>query len=735
MIARFVSFAPRGAALAALLLVPFSAPALAAARVHVAANDLAFESAARSVGRGGELVVDGLLLAGDAATSTLELERFEVWLPNAVVLVDGEPVAPPRTLYFRGSVAGYPGSTALVSVREQGGTMGMVFRPDGAWAIGKGRGRGALRSAHARPEEYRKPFACGADQLAGGPAPLAGEELAPVESAGTVFDQPYVAAIAVETDAEYYARFGSTSAALDYMGDLVGYADLVYSREIDTDMTIGFSRLWTGGASSDPWTVTSGTSNALYEFRDYWNLNMRQVQRTTAHMLSGKSLGGGVAWVGVLCNNYSSSGNSYDYGLSANISGSFNWDGDQSHNPSSVVWDIMVVQHEIGHNFNSPHTHDYCGIGGSSQPIDRCYQGCAGAAQGLPSCSSPTPYFNGGAGTIMSYCHLVSGGYNNQAMTFGEGHTCGTLSGRAADRMSAHVVSRAGSYPNCFQSAACGNGQLDAGEECDGTNLGGATCAGEGFFGGTLACNSNCTLDTSECSDCGNNVIDPGEACDGSALSGATCSAAGCAGGTLLCDSTCTGYDRSLCTGCPACDGDGVCEAGEDCNGCPGDCPGGTSSGAVCGNAICEAGNGEDCVSCAADCNGVQTGKPSGRFCCGDGGGTNPLPCSDSRCTAGGRSCTTNPTAGGAYCCGDDVCGAGESCATCALDCTELGFEICDDGRDNDCNGLADCSDPGCSADPGCSSTCTASGESCSAASECCSNNCRTKGAKANTCA
>ena len=65
----------------------------------------------------------------------------------------------------------------------------------------------------------------------------------------------------------------------------------------------------------------------------------------------------------------------------------------------------------------------------------------------------------------------------------------------------------------------------------------------------------------------------------------------------------------------------------------PSDCVGGTSSGAVCGNGVCEAGNGEDCVSCAADCNGKTGGKPSNRFCCGDGDGPNPVSCSDSRCT------------------------------------------------------------------------------------------------------
>jgi hypothetical protein len=42
-----------------------------------------------------------------------------------------------------------------------------------------------------------------------------------------------------------------------------------------------------------------------------------------------------------------------------------------------------------------------------------------------------------------------------------------------------------------------------ASEECDGRDLGGVTCAGLGYVGGTLACNSSCTLDGRGCESCG----------------------------------------------------------------------------------------------------------------------------------------------------------------------------------------------------------------------------------------
>ncbi len=56
-------------------------------------------------------------------------------------------------------------------------------------------------------------------------------------------------------------------------------------------------------------------------------------------------------------------------------------------------------------------------------------------------------------------------------------------------------------------ASLCGNGVIDPGEECDGGNLGGASCQSEGFGGGNLSCSAGCTLDTSGCTDCVTDVI------------------------------------------------------------------------------------------------------------------------------------------------------------------------------------------------------------------------------------
>lgn len=223
---------------------------------------------------------------------------------------------------------------------------------------------------------------------------------------------------------------------------------------------------------------------------------------------------------------------------------------------------------------------------------------------------------------------------------------------------------------------------------------------------------------------CGNGTVEPGEACDGSALGGRACADFNCSGGTLACKTDCSGFDTSGCLGCVTCNGNGICEAGEDCGNCASDCPSGTTPGAVCGNGVCEAANGEDCLTCPADCNGQQGGKPSGRFCCGNGG-VNPVGCSNSACTTGGFACTTSPASPGSFCCGDFTCEAGESCSNCALDC-RTGSEICTNGLDDDCNGAADCTDAVCATNPACAPPpCGAVGTACTTNSQCCSTKCR----------
>jgi hypothetical protein len=105
----------------------------------------------------------------------------------------------------------------------------------------------------------------------------------------------------------------------------------------------------------------------------------------------------------------------------------------------------------------------------------------------------------------------------------------------------------------CTEPPRCGDGvRNEPSEACDGADLGGATCQSVGFLGGTLACGADCTFDASACTGvprCGDGVIDRvEEQCDGADLGGATCVSLGLLGGVLACGSDCL-FVTAGCTG------------------------------------------------------------------------------------------------------------------------------------------------------------------------------------------
>lgn len=116
----------------------------------------------------------------------------------------------------------------------------------------------------------------------------------------------------------------------------------------------------------------------------------------------------------------------------------------------------------------------------------------------------------------------------------------------------------------------CGDGFINqVGESCDGSELAGQTCESFGLGAGTLSCSSDCTFNTTGCAaapSCGDGVRNrPGEACDGTDLGGSSCASFGFLRGTLGCSSSCT-FDTSACEGTPVC-GDGVINrAAEQCD-------------------------------------------------------------------------------------------------------------------------------------------------------------------------
>jgi hypothetical protein len=82
----------------------------------------------------------------------------------------------------------------------------------------------------------------------------------------------------------------------------------------------------------------------------------------------------------------------------------------------------------------------------------------------------------------------------------------------------------------------CGNGIIETGEQCDplGSVLGGQTCQGLGFTGGTLSCQPSCEFNVSACTSatsCGNGSCGGSETCSSCPADCGTCSSGGGGGG------------------------------------------------------------------------------------------------------------------------------------------------------------------------------------------------------------
>lgn len=100
---------------------------------------------------------------------------------------------------------------------------------------------------------------------------------------------------------------------------------------------------------------------------------------------------GGVAYLNTLCES-----NNYAY---ADVNLSFS-------TVPVYSWTVQVITHEFGHSMGSSHTHD-CVWNGNNTRIDGC--GPAAGYPGNGSCATGPIPSSADKGTMMSYCHLVSG--------------------------------------------------------------------------------------------------------------------------------------------------------------------------------------------------------------------------------------------------------------------------------------------------------------------------------------
>lgn len=388
-------------ALSVLLVLP--AVSLAAAPAEVVRFGESLAPALLRIPLEGQVQIDEWPVApGERAP--VVLTRFDAYAPDAKIWkVDGSgaltEVPRSRLAFFRGQAAGDPETRVFVAVDPAAATFsGFTATAEGVQEI--------------RPLREIQPDAPASEHLVGTAEPLAsgtetdrswtcGQSGAAPEllenKAGAATTLPlfaaaittlHTAAIAVDTDNELINdKFGgNVTTATNYIASLFAAMTVIYERDLLIRLVQGTTFLRT---APDPYTSTGTTFDKLQEFGNYWTANHQSVNRAAAAMLSGRGGSGasGIAWLDVLCSK--TSGYSYTQLFTSGTTVS--------------TGEIMVVAHEIGHNFGSPHTQCY------NPPLDNCYNAEAGCYAGPRSCPAATT-INGVpnvTGTLMSYCHLA----------------------------------------------------------------------------------------------------------------------------------------------------------------------------------------------------------------------------------------------------------------------------------------------------------------------------------------
>ncbi|MCY2961911.1 MAG: M12 family metallo-peptidase [Planctomycetota bacterium] len=196
--------------------------------------------------------------------------------------------------------------------------------------------------------------------------------------------------IAITSDFQYFQKWNDLAAQTAYTTTLLGFVSDRYETQASTILTFPSVAFYTTAA--DPWAAqdTGGNCQAvLTELQAAW-VGAVPAGADLGHLMSGANLGCGVAWLDVLCDPQ------FNFSVSGNLNGTIAFPIVQQPNN----WDFIVVSHEIGHNFDALHTHDYC------PPLDQCApSGYFGQCQTAQVCTNQ--------GSIMSYCHLCSGGTAN----------------------------------------------------------------------------------------------------------------------------------------------------------------------------------------------------------------------------------------------------------------------------------------------------------------------------------
>ncbi len=202
--------------------------------------------------------------------------------------------------------------------------------------------------------------------------------------------------IYVECDYDMYQKHNNSEAnVIAFVSALINEVATIYANE-QIDISLSDLKVWT---TTDPYANLNGTSAVLQRFGE---LTKNNYNGRLAHFISTRSLGGGIAWIDVLCSEYFTFSGQHagPYAVSTNM-------GTSITTFPTYSWNVQVFAHEMGHNMGSNHTQN-CSWNGNNTAIDACSPTEGGCTSTYGACPP-------GGGTIMSYCNVTNCGidFNN----------------------------------------------------------------------------------------------------------------------------------------------------------------------------------------------------------------------------------------------------------------------------------------------------------------------------------
>lgn len=337
-------------------------------------------------------------------------EHFTVTLTQNDILADGfetteknaageQTLAYKPGLYYKGTIPNVSKMVAISFFDEE--IIGVVATNQGDFVIGS-----YLPTETAAPSTHiiyndqnlniQNNWDCHTADLPPSPSTMGAPN-----GSGTTSANPVYGPVKFYFECDYDMYLDNSSSTTNTNNFVTGMFNAMsaYYQTANVIVQIQSTSVW---SSNDPYP-SSSSSAALDAFAQATQNNFNG---DLAHLLSGTNAGnGGLAWVDVICANYSSS-SFYGPFAYSNIHNSYNAFPTYS-------WTVEVVSHESGHNIASPHTHS-CAWNGNGTQIDDC--GNAYSPNNAGSCyNSGSPIIPAAGGTMMSYCHLNAVGisFNN----------------------------------------------------------------------------------------------------------------------------------------------------------------------------------------------------------------------------------------------------------------------------------------------------------------------------------